>query len=139
MKGLFPYLVVKDGKKACEWYQKALDAKMTHEPAVHDGVMLHASLKIGESTIFLTEEIKDYKLKSPTTLKGTSCSFYLYVDDVDAAFKKAVDAGATITTKPENMFWGDRFSSITDPYGHEWQLARNLTDKEKAELEIAKK
>jgi PhnB protein len=89
---------------------------------------MHASLKIGDSIVFLVDENPQWGANGPQTLGGTPVTIHLYVEDVDAAFSQAVDAGATAKMPPTDMFWGDRYGWLTDPFGHGWSLATHKQD-----------
>ena len=128
-----PYLVVNDGSGALEYYKKAFNAKELHRMAGPGGRIMHAEFKIGDSIIMLAEEMGPNK--SPQSLGGSPVSIFLYVENVDSVFKQAVDAGGKADKQPENMFWGDRFGSLTDPYGHLWALATHVEDVAPQEME----
>jgi len=101
-----------------------------------DGRIMHAELQIGDSIIFLSDEFPEMgKTRSPQTLGGTTATLNLYVDDVDASFKRAVDAGATAGMPVSDMFWGDRYGMIADPFGQTWGLATHKEDLSPQELE----
>jgi PhnB protein len=123
-----PYLVVKDGARAIEFYKNAFGAKELFRMPGPDGKIAHAELQIGDSRIMLGTESPQMGSKSPETLKGTPVGIFLYLDDVDAAFKRAVTAGAKEQQAPQDMFWGDRYGKVVDPFGHEWQLATHKED-----------
>jgi PhnB protein len=132
-------LTVRNGSQAIEFYKKALGAEERMRMAGPDGKIGHAELKIGDSIIFLTDENPAMGNKSPQTLGGTSSSLYLYVEDVDKAFQQAVDAGGKATMPVTDMFWGDRFGSFVDPYGHTWGLSTHTQDMTEQEIEEAAK
>jgi PhnB protein len=92
------------------------------------GAIGHAELQIGDSTIMLADPFPQSSTKPPKELGGTTASVLMYVEDVDAAVQKAVDAGASVTMEPDDQFWGDRMGSVTDPYGHVWQIATHVED-----------
>jgi PhnB protein len=121
-------LVVHDAAEALDFYTKALGAKVRNRAPGPGGKVLHAELEIGDSVIMLSDEFPRSDLKSPKSLGGTSSGVWLYVPDVDAAFERAVSAGAKVSMKPETMFWGDRFGSVIDPYGHSWSIATHVED-----------
>jgi PhnB protein len=100
-----------------------------------DGRVGHAELKIGDSHVMLSDPFPQATTRPPKELGGTTGSIFMYVDDVDAVFKQAVDAGGTATMEPENMFWGDRFGSVTDPFGHNWSIATHVEDVSPDEME----
>lgn len=119
-----PHLVVRDAGGAIEFYKRAFGAEELGRLTAPDGEsIVHAELRIGDSRVFLCDENPDMGLRSPTSLGGASCAFYLYVEDADAAFRKAVGAGATIKQPVTDMFWGDRCGSVVDPFGCQWDLA----------------
>jgi len=123
-----PYLVVKDGARAIEFYKNAFGAKEIFRMDGPDGKIAHAELQIGNSRIMLGTESPQAGSRSPETLKGTAVGIFLYLEDVDAAFKRAVQAGAKEQQAPQDMFWGDRYGKVVDPFGHEWQLATHKED-----------
>lgn len=119
-----PHLTVRDAAGAIEFYKRAFGAEELGRMTAPDGEsILHAELRIGDSRVFLCDENPEMGLRSPTSLGGASCGFYLYVEDADAAFRKAVGAGATIKQPVTEMFWGDRCGSVVDPFGCQWDLA----------------
>ncbi len=128
-----PYLVVKDGNRALEYYQKAFGATQLHKMDGPGGKIMHAEFKIGDSIIMLSEEMG--RNRSPQSLGGSPVSIFLYVENVDSVFKQAVDAGANADMPPQDMFWGDRFGSVTDPFGHQWALATHIEDVAPDEME----
>jgi len=128
-------LVVDDAAKALTFYGKALGARERNRALGPGGKVWHAEIEIGDSVIMLSDEFPDTEMKSPRSLGGTSSSVWLYVPDVDAAFQRAVAAGAKATQAPQTMFWGDRFGSITDPFGHTWSIATHVEDVPPAERE----
>jgi len=130
-----PSLTVRNGAQAIEFYKKALGAEERMRMAGLDGKISHAELKIGDSIIFLTDENPAMGCKSPQTLGGTSSGFYLYVEDVDTAFQRAVGAGGRAKMPVTDMFWGDRLGSFDDPYGHTWTLSTHTQDMTEQELE----
>ena len=134
-------LVVKDAAKAIDFYVRALGAEERFRMAGPDGKgVQHAEIKIGDSIVMLSGECEQRGSKSPLVLGGTATSFYLYVEDVDASFKRAIKAGAQAKEPVQDMFWGDRFGKVLDPFGHEWGLATHVEDLTPAEIdERAKK
>ena len=128
-------LTVNDAAAAIEFYKKALGAEEIRRMPTPDGKIGHAELKIGDSIIFLSDEFPQMGHKSPKTLGGASGSIYLYVEDVDGAFKRATDAGATTKMPVTDMFWGDRYGQVTDPFGHNWGLSTHVEDVAPEEME----
>ena len=123
-----PQLTVQDAARAIDFYKRALGARELMRMASPDGKVMHAELRIGDSIVFLTDEFPDMGSRSPQSLGGATGSFHVYVPNVDAAFKRAVDAGARVKMPVADMFWGDRFGQVVDPFGHEWGLATHKED-----------
>jgi PhnB protein len=123
-----PYLSVDDADAAIAYYAKAFGAKERVRMNTPDGRVGHAELEIGDSLVMLADSFPDSSTKPPSVLGGTTGSVFLYVEDVDAVVQRAVDAGATVTMEVADQFWGDRFGSITDPFGHSWSLATHVED-----------
>lgn len=135
-----PSLAFQDAKKAIAFYEKAFGAKTETCMSLPDGRIMHAELAIGTSKLFLADEMPNFPVKEPTTVKGAlTGSFYLYVEDCDAFLKKAEAAGAKVSMPPENMFWGDRLGALTDPFGHSWTIATHVEDPSPAEMEKRRK
>ena len=127
-----PYLVIRDAGKAIEFYKKAFGAdEVSRMPGPGGKGVMHAEMKIGDSKIMFCDEMPQMqRWVSPQSLNGTTVALHLYVQDVDAAFQRAVAAGATVSLPVMDTFWGDRFGKLTDPFGHEWSMAtrqRELT------------
>ena len=123
-----PALVVRGAAEAIEFYKKALGAEELARMPSPDGKITHSELKIGDSIIFVSDEFPNMGVsKAPQTLGGCTSTFHLYVQDVDASFQQAIDAGGKVSMPVADMFWGDRFGSFTDPFGHHWGI---LTHKE---------
>ena len=125
---LTTYLAVDDATKAIEFYERAFGAKERSRMPGPDGKIAHAEIVIGNSVVMLSDPFPQATVKPPTQVGGTTAGLFMYVEDVDAAYRKAIDAGATETMAPENMFWGDRFGTVTDPFGHSWQIATHVED-----------
>jgi PhnB protein len=124
-----PYLTVQGAAKAIEFYKRAFGAHDEGRMDSPDGKrVIHAEIRIGDSMVMLSDEFPGMGARSPQALGGTTASIFLYVPDVDAAFKRAVDAGAKAVMPPTDMFWGDRFGKLVDPFGHEWAMATHQED-----------
>jgi PhnB protein len=124
-----PALCIRGAAEAIEFYKQAFGAvELSRFPGSDGHSVMHAEIKIGDSPIMMSDEFPNMGNKSPATLGGTTGSIMLYFEDVDAAFQKAVAAGATPEMPPADMFWGDRFAKITDPFGHSWSLATHIED-----------
>ena len=128
MHSLTPYLTVKDAPSAIEFYIRAFGAEALQRIPGPDGRLLHASVKIGDSVLMMSEEFPEFGSRGPLSLGGSPVTIHLYVEDVDAAWAKAVGAGCEITMPLEDTFWGDRFGCLRDPYGHVWSLASRVRD-----------
>jgi PhnB protein len=123
-----PYLTVDDAASAIEYYKKAFGATERLRMDTPDGKVGHAELEIGDSLLMLSDPTPEATTRPPSELGGTSAGIFMYVDDVDAVVKKALRAGATVTMEVADQFWGDRFGSIRDPFGHEWSIATHIED-----------
>jgi PhnB protein len=123
-----PYLAVDDAAEALEYYKKAFGAKERGRMEAPDGKIGHAEIQIGDSLVMLSDPFPQAATRTPKELGGTTGSVFLYVEDVDAFVQKAVDAGATVTMEVADQFWGDRFGTITDPFGHTWSVATHIED-----------
>jgi PhnB protein len=129
------YLAVDDAEEAIEYYKKAFGAKERVRMPMPDGKIGHAELEIGQSIIMLSDPVPQASTRSPKELGGTSASIFLFAEDVDAVVKQAVDAGATLTMEVADQFWGDRFGTITDPFGHVWGISTHVEDVPPEEME----
>jgi PhnB protein len=123
-----PYLAVDGAAEAIEYYKKAFGAKERVRMEAPGGKIGHAELEIGDSLVMLSDPFPQSSTRPPKELGGTSASVFMYVEDVDAVVKQAVDAGATITMETADQFWGDRFGSVQDPFGHLWSIATHVED-----------
>jgi uncharacterized glyoxalase superfamily protein PhnB len=123
-----PQLVVKGVAQAIAWYTAALDAHELLQNAAPDGAsIMHAELLLGDSRFFVVDEFAG-AMVSPATLGGTAVTLHLYVDDVDAVFDRAIEAGATVLSPVADRFWGDRYGILADPFGHRWSIASRIED-----------
>src|ERR1700687_5228808 len=124
-----PALGVKDSAKAIEFYKKSFGAKeVMRFPAAGGRGIMHAELQIGDSRFFISDEMPNMGSKSPETIGGVASTLSLYVEDTDAMYKQDTSAGAKECMSPVDMFWGDRFSKLTDPFGHQWTIATHIED-----------
>jgi PhnB protein len=123
-----PYLVLDDAASAIDFYKTAFGAKERMRMEAPGGKIGHAEIEIGDSMVMISDSFPQSTTKSPRELGGTTAGVFLYVEDVDAVTQKAVDAGATVTMEVADQFWGDRFGSITDPFGHSWSIATHVED-----------
>lgn len=130
-----PYITVTNANEAIDFYKRAFGAEEIFRMPGPGGKVMHAEIKIGDSVIMLSDEFPEMGAKSPVTAGCTTGSLMVYVPDVDVSYDRAVKAGAKATHPLENMFWGDRYGQVTDPYGHKWQLATHVEDVSPAEIE----
>ena len=128
-------LAVEDASAAIDFYKQAFGAKERMRMDAPGGKVAHAELEIGDSLIMLSDPFPQSNVKPPNEAGTATMSIFMYSEDVDAAIQQAVDAGATLTTPAEDMFWGDRFGSVTDPYGHTWSIATHTRDLSPEEIE----
>ncbi|MCQ8118057.1 VOC family protein [Methylomonas rosea] len=131
---LTPYLVVQDAARALEFYKNAFAASELSRLNTPDGNIAHAEFKIGDSIFMLADENPHCTDHSPKTLGGTPVKLFLYVADVDAVLTAAIKAGATQTMPPTNQFWGDRMGALSDPFGHQWLIAKHIEDVDPSEM-----
>lgn len=123
-----PYLIVRQAANAIDFYQKAFGAEPHHRMDGPGGKVMHAELRIGSSHIMLADEMPEMGFVGPQSLGGTSVSILLYVEDVDARFKQAVAAGASVSRPLQDQFYGDRSGTIQDPFGHVWTISTHKED-----------
>jgi uncharacterized glyoxalase superfamily protein PhnB len=123
-----PSLVVSNSKEAIEFYKKAFDANEIYQMPAPDGKMMHAMIQIGDSFVMMSDEFPAMGCKAPTSIGGTAVTIHLYVEDADKIFNQAVKAGAKVAMPIMDVFWGDRFGTVTDPYGHSWAIATHQRD-----------
>lgn len=132
---LTPMIVCKRALEAIDFYQRAFGAEELSRLVAPDGSLLHASLRIGNSVLMLTEECPAMGARDPRALGGSPVTIHLSVPDVDAAYARATAAGATPVMPVCEMFWGARYGVFTDPYGHSWSVATRVKDLTPAEIE----
>jgi PhnB protein len=134
-----PAMIARDAQKALDFYKQAFGATIMGVAKGPGGKVMHAEFRIGDSAIMLADEFPEYGSHSPQSPGGgISMSIYLYVEDADATFQQAVNAGAKPAMPMSDMFWGDRFGQVMDPFGHRWSIAtrvRNLTPEEIAKAQ----
>jgi PhnB protein len=135
-KGITPYLTVRGADQAVEFYKKAFGARETPSRlSGPDGKIMHTEMKMFDQVVMLSDEMPDQGRVGPQALAGTPVSLMVYSRNVDAAMARAVAAGATVKTPAQDMFWGDRFGSVVDPFGHIWQIATHKADVSPRELQ----
>ena len=126
---LTPYLIVDDARKAIDYYRRAFDAAPVSRHEDDAGRVRHAEVRIGDSIIMLTEETPEWpEWQSPRSRGGTPVHLYVYVEDADAVFRQAIDAGGTELLPMQDQAYGDRSGGLTDPFGHVWYVATRIED-----------
>ena len=123
-----PYLIIKDAASALEFYKRAFGAAELMRMTDPTGKISHAEIKIGDSPIMIGEESLERGARSPESLGGSPVSLFLYVDDVDALSQQAIAAGAKVVMPVQDQFWGDRYGTLADPFGHVWGVATHKED-----------
>ncbi|HYG86364.1 MAG TPA: VOC family protein [Azospirillum sp.] len=136
---LSPHLVVDGAAKAIDFYKEAFGAEEMIRLPGKDGKLLHAAVSINGAVVMLVDEMHDCGMLGPKSLKGTPVTLTLDVEDVDHFVERAVKAGATLTMPVADMFWGDRYGVIEDPFGHRWAILTHQRDMTEAELKEAAK
>ena len=126
MHTLTPHLVCRDAAAAIEFYKEAFGAVEVDRLAGPGGKLMHAMVRIGDSPLMLVDEFPEMHALGPTTLGGSPVTLHLAVPDVDASFRRATAAGATVRMPLSNMFWGARYGMVQDPFGHLWSMATQL-------------
>ena len=128
MHTLTPHLVCADASAAIEFYKKGLGAVELGRLPGPGGKLAHAAVKIGDSTLFLVDEMPEHGTLGPKTLKGTPVFIHMYVEDADAALARALAAGAEVVMPVSEMPWGDRYGQFRDPFGHAWSVGTHVRD-----------
>ena len=137
MHSLTPHLVCRDAAAAIDFYGRAFGAIELFRLPGPNGKLIHACVRIGDSQLFLFDEMPEHGALGPQTLQGTPVTIHLQVQDADAAFARAVQAGATVAMPLADMFWGDRYGQLTDPFGHRWSIASHLREVSRDEMVAA--
>ena len=137
MHTVTPHIVCKDAAKAINFYKRAFGAIEIARHNTPDGKIMHAAIQIGDSPLMVVDEFPDWNCLGPTSLKGTPVTLHLYVEDADAAFARAKEAGARETMPLSDMFWGDRYGKLEDPFGHSWSIATHVRDVTEEEMKKA--
>jgi len=128
MHTITPHLVCADGLAALDFYKRAFGAVQLDQNMSSGGKLLHAHLRIGNSSIMLADEFPEWDALGPNARGGASVTLHLYVENADAFMAQAEKAGATVVTPVEETFWGDRYGKLTDPFGHSWAVATHVRD-----------
>jgi PhnB protein len=132
---LTPTITVHNAVEAIEFYKKAFGAKEEDRFVSPDGKIMHAKITIGDSALMLNDENPNWQVKSPKTLGGTASGIYIYIENVDEVFDRAVKAGAQVIMPVTDQFWGDRMGAIYDPFGHKWSIATHIEDLSHEEIQ----
>jgi PhnB protein len=132
-----PHLVCAGAADAIAFYKQAFNAEEMTRLHGPDGKLMNACIKIGDSAVMLVDEFPDWGVFGPKSLKGSPVTIHLYVDDVDAFVARAVEAGAKVTLPVADMFWGDRYGKLEDPFGHHWSVGTHLRDMTPEEIREA--
>ena len=135
MPTLTPHIVVRDAGRAAEWYTQALGAQTRGRIRVPDGRYMQIELVFGDSVVMIADEFPEFGAVSPQTLGGTYGALAISVDDVDSAWQRALDNGATEFHPLQDAFWGERHGQVIDPFGHRWGLAQKIEDVDAAEVQ----
>jgi len=128
MHTITPHIVCKEAAKAIEFYKRAFGAIEIARHTTPGDKILHAAIQIGDSPMMVVDEFPDWGCLGPQSLKGSPVTLHLYVEDVDAFFTRALEAGATETMAVADMFWGDRYGKLEDPFGHSWSVATHVRE-----------
>ena len=137
MHTVTPHLVCAGATEAIEFYQKAFGATEPSRVPGENGKLMHASVRIGDSVVMLNEEMPEWGAFGPKSLKGSAVTIHLYVENADAVFEQAVAAGARVTMPLDDMFWGDRYGKVEDPFGHQWSIGTHVRDVTPEEMQKA--
>jgi len=137
MHSITPHLVCAGAAKALDFYQKAFGATEVGRLPGPDGRLMHAAMKIGDSTVMLADEMPEWGSLGPKALKGSPVTIHIYVEDVDALVARAEKAGAKVTMPVAEQFWGDRYGKLEDPFGHHWSVATHVRDVTPEEMKKA--
>lgn len=137
MHTVTPFLVCAGASDAIAFYTRAFGASEQTRISGPDGRLLYAAIKIGDSIIMMTDECPEMGSLGPKARQGSSVTIHLYVENVDALFARAAKAGATVKMPVQDMFWGDRYGLLEDPFGHSWSVATHIRDLTQAELQEA--
>jgi len=137
MHTVTPHLICAGTAEAIEFYKEAFGAVELSRLPNSDGKVMHAAIRIGDSVLMLNDEMPEWGAFGPKSLKGSSVTIHLYVEDADAVFAQAVDAGAKVTMPLDDMFWGDRYGKVEDPFGHQWSIGTHVRDVTPEEMQKA--
>jgi PhnB protein len=139
MRSVTPHLVCAGAADAIEFYKKAFGAVELARLPGPQGKLMHAMIRIGDSAVMLVDENAEWGMLGPKALKGSPVTIHLYVDDADAFVARAAKAGAKVTMPVDDMFWGDRYGTLEDPFGHHWSVGTHVRDVSMEEAQQAMK
>jgi uncharacterized glyoxalase superfamily protein PhnB len=131
---LTPFLTVRNAERAIEFNKQAFGAQERGVAKGPDGKVMHAEVKIGDSVIMLSDEFPEFGSLSPQSVGGSPMGLHIYIENVDAAFDRAVKAGAQVEMPVADQFWGDRYGKLKDPFGHKWSIATHVKDMSEDEM-----
>jgi PhnB protein len=131
---LTPFLTVRNAERAIAFYKQAFGAQERGVAKGPDGKVMHAEVKIGDSVIMLSDEFPEFGSLSPQSVGGSPMGLHIYIENVDAAFDRAVKAGAQVEMPVADQFWGDRYGKLKDPFGHKWSIATHVKDMSEDEM-----
>jgi PhnB protein len=137
MHTVTPHLICAGAADAIEFYKNAFKAVEEGRMPGPQGKLVHAMIRIEGSAVMLVDEMPEWGALGPKSLKGSPVTIHLYVEDVDAFVQRAVNAGAKITMPAADMFWGDRYCKLEDPFGHHWSVATHMRDVSPEEMQQA--
>jgi uncharacterized glyoxalase superfamily protein PhnB len=137
MHSVTPHLVCAGAAQAIEFYKKAFGAVEGGRLRGPDGRIMHALIRIGDSSVMLVDEMPEWGALGPKALKGSPVTIHLYVENADATFERAVKAGAKVVMPIADQFWGDRYGKLEDPFGHHWSIGTHLRDVSPEEMQQA--
>jgi len=121
-----PYLAINGAAAAIDWYKKAFGAKELARQPMPDGKLMHARIRIGDSIVMMSDVFPGGSAQAPDSLGTSPVTLHVYVKNVDKLWQQAVDAGAKVTMQLDNMYWGERYGQLTDPFGHHWSLSQQI-------------
>lgn len=137
---LTAHLVIEGAADAMDFYKRAFGAEELGRAPMPDGKkLMHGLMKFGDSMLMLVDAFEEFGAKGPKAFGGSPVTLHVYVEDADAAFQRALDAGCTVAMPLADMFWGDRYGKVRDPFGHEWSIATKIKDLTPEEMEAAQR
>jgi uncharacterized glyoxalase superfamily protein PhnB len=137
---LTAHLIVEGAADAMDFYRRAFGAEELGRAPMPDGrKLMHGLMKLGDSMLMLVDAFEEFGARGPKALGGSPVTLHVYVDNADAAFQRAIEAGCTVATPLADMFWGDRYGKVKDPFGHEWSIATKIKNMSPEEMEAAQK